>query len=301
MAELYDRSVIVKVYPATGQAKKIEGLRVKFKVTKTSESNPNTAELDIYNLSETTRSLFQAKDSRVELQVGYKGIPATGIISQFGIGAQGNVETVFIGNVSKAVPKNDKSFSDSKKQKHRFSQSVIQGVDIVTKVQLADGANRYRNARLTKGFPPNITLDQVLDELTSNLGFAKGDRQGVPERRYANGLTVSGLVRDHLNVLMKGNELEWSIQDETLQVIPKNGATSETEILLKPTTGLVGSPQKTDKGLEFTSLLQPQLRPGRRVQIESAFVKGVFVVKKVTHDGDSHEGSFLSKCEASNA
>lgn len=297
MAELYLRSVIVKVYPATGQARKIDGLRVKFRVVKTSESHPNTAELDIYNLSDATRTMFEAKDSRVELQVGYKGVPTNGFL---GIGAgdgNGNVETVFIGNVAKAVPKTEGH--GGKAKKHRFSQTVMQGVDRITKVQLADGENRYRNARLTKGFPPNTTLNQVIDELTGALGLNKGAREGLPNRKYANGLTLSGLVRDHMNVLTKGNALQWSIQDEALQIIPKNGQTSESVIVLSPKSGLVGSPQKTDKGLEFSSLLQPQIRPGRRVKIDSAFIKGIFVIRKVTHEGDSHDGDFLSKCEAS--
>lgn len=296
MSQLYDRSVIVKVYPATGEAKKIEGLRVKFRVIKTSESHPNTAEIDIYNLSENTQAILQAKDTRVELQVGYKGLPTNGFAGVLpGTGKGGNVETVFIGNVAKAVPKNEKGTG----KKHRFTQTVVEGVDIVTKVQVADGENRYRNSKLTKGFPPNTTLNQVLDELTKQLGLAKGSREGVPDQKYANALTLSGLVRDHLNTLTKGNGLQWSIQDETLQILPKNGMTTDSIIVLSPKSGLIGSPQKTDKGLQFSSLMQPQIRPGRRVQIEAAFVKGIFVVKKVEHNGDSHTGDFLSKCEAS--
>lgn len=299
MSDLFLRNVIVKVYPAAGQARKIEGLRVKFRVTKSTESNPNTAEVDIYNLSESSMSLFQAKDSRVELQVGYKGVPAGALGGGPEMAGNGNVESVFIGNVSKAVPKNEKKTAKGK-GKNKFSQSVIEGVDIITKVQLSDGENRYRNARLTKGFPPNASLNQVLDELTKSLGLAKGAREGVPSQKYANALTVSGLVRDHLSVLTKGNGLQWSIQDETLQILPKNGSTKDSIIVLSPSSGLVGSPQKSDKGIEFTSLMQPQIRPGRRVQIDSAFVKGIFIVKKVTHEGDSHEGDFHSKCEASN-
>lgn len=300
MAQLYDRSVILNVYPVSGSSKKIDGLRVKFRIVKTSESNPNTAELEIYNLSESSRAMFQAKDSRVDIQVGYKGVPPDNSYfgSLPGFGSSGNVESVFIGNVAAALAKKESGGKRGKSKSHKYTQSIIQAVDIITKVQLADGENRYRNARLTKGFPPNTSLNQVLDELTKQLGLAKGARIGVPNQKYANALTLSGLVRDHLNVLTKGNGLQWSIQNETLQILPKAGATTDGVILLNPTTGLVGSPQKSDKGIEFSSLLQPQLIPGRRVKIESKFINGTFVVRKVTHEGDSHEGEFLSKCEA---
>lgn len=300
MSELYLRSVVVNVYPASGSGRKIEGLRIGFRVIKTSESHPNTAELDIYNLSESSRAMFQATDSRVEILVGYKGIPKAGILGPVGDGSfQGNIESLFIGNVAKSVPKTEGG-GNSKKPKQRYTQSVVEGVDKIMKVQLADGENRYRNARHTKGYPPNTSLNQVLDELTASLALARGSRTGVPEKKYANGLTLTGLARDSMNVLTKGNGLQWSIQDETLQILPKNGMTTDSIIVLTPKTGLIGSPQKTDKGLEFVSLLQPQLKPGRRVQIESQFVSGIFIVKKVTHEGDSHRGNFLSRCEASN-
>lgn len=97
--------------------------------------------------------------------------------------------------------------------------------------------------------------------------------------------------------MSKANALEWSIQDETLQIIPKTESSSNVIIELDSNTGLVGSPSKTAKGVEFTSLIQPKIRPGVKVKIKSKILEGIFKVRKVTHDGDSHQGDFLTKCE----
>ena len=174
----------------------------------------------------------------------------------------------------------------------------IESPDIITTIEVADGDNKYRNARLEKGYPPNTKLNPVFDDLEKSIGLSRGVREGVPEKTYAHGLTLSGLSRDHLDVLTRSNGLEWSVQDETLQIIPEGQGTSESLILLSPDSGLIGSPNKTKKGVEFISLIQPKLRPGRRVQVDSRLVKGIFKIRKVTHEGDSHEGDFLSKCEA---
>jgi len=263
VARLYLRKVLLDIIPAAGATRRIEDLRVKFKCEKNNESHPNSCELQIFNLSDKSRTLLEAKNTRVNLQVGYEK----------------TVETVFLGDVTKVV--------------HERKEA-----DVITKVTLADGDNHFRNARLDKGYPPGIKTKDIFSDLANALGLPLGPQQGIPDSSYANGLTLSGLVRDHLNNLCKKNNLEWSIQDETLQIIPEGESIIETEIFLSPDTGLVGFPAKTAKGVEFTSLIQPKLRPGRKVKIDSRTLKGTFKIRKMVHEGDSHQEDFLSKGEA---
>jgi len=278
VAELYLRKVILEIIPQSGSGKKIEDLRIRFKCEKTNESSPNNAEIEVFNLAESTRSTLEAKNTKVRLSIGYLGLNAAGFAGT-GIGGSSSVEVVFVGDVVKTTQK-------------------IETPDIITTLEVADGSNRFRNSRLEKGYPPNTKLNPVFDDLETSLGLGKGTRQGVPDKTYANGLSLSGPSREHLDVLTRSNGLEWSIQDETLQIIPAGQGTTESVILLASDSGLIGSPNKTAKGVEFTSLIQPRLRPGRRVQIDSRALKGIFKIRKVEHAGDSHEGDFLSKCEA---
>ncbi len=295
MGELYLRKVIVEIYPANGQGKKIENLRVKFRCEKNNESHPNNAEIEIFNLSKETRSMLEGKGVRVALSIGYLGLDSG---KQNQPGPKSNVEVVFVGDVSKTVHK-----KPSHKEGHDKSDKgpVVdkrEGQDIITKIHVADGENKFRNARLDKGYPPNTKLKQVFTDVINTLELGKGAQIGIPDVTIANGLTLSGLSRDHLNTLTEAHKLEWSIQDETLQVIPQNKGTTESVVLITPDSGLVGIPEKTDKGVEFKSLIQPKLRPGRLVKVKSRDVDGTFKIRKVTHQGDSNKGTFLSQVEA---
>ena len=65
-------------------------------------------------------------------------------------------------------------------------------------------------------------------------------------------------------------------------------ATSESAIEVSAKRGnLVGSPAPKDKGLEVRALLDPGIRPGRRVVVVSAQVRGTYSVQSVDYIGDS--------------
>lgn len=264
MANLYLRKVELEIFPSVGENLKIDELRIKFSVERTTERNPNKAKIEVYNLSDRTRSVLEKKNTRVALKIGYED----------------NAEIIFIGNVDKVAHKREQ-------------------VDIITEIEAKDGGNTYRNSRHTKGYPPGIKAKQIFEELGDSMGLPVSSMEGVPDDfKYENGVTFSGLTRDHLDNMTQKFDLEWSIQDETLQITKKNEGTKESVVVLDADSGLVGFPAKTKNGVEFSSLIQPSLKPGRRVQLESRIVKGTFKLRKVTHDGDSHAGDFLSKCEA---
>ena len=261
---LYLRVVRLTIVPKIGLPKVIDGLKISFEVEKTNESNPNTANINAYNLSAQTRSLLESTGTRIILEAGYKK----------------TVAVIFKGNVTKV--------------KHN-----IEGVDTITEIEGGDGDNAFRNMRIDRGFPPGATTKSVIDAIANEMKLPVGAKITQSLKKiYANGLTLSGYCRDQLDDICETNDLEWSIQDESLQIVPKTGFVQDTMILINSKTGMVGSPSKTDKGIEFKSLLQPRLNPGRRVKIESRMINGIFKLRKVEHKGDSRDGEFLSICEA---
>lgn len=274
MADLYLREVVLDIIPEQGTPRRLKDMKIQFKCAKTNTSSPNKAEISIYNLAQATRSLLEAKNTKVNLSFGYLGLNPNGFLN-----SSSTVDLVFVGDVTDLTQN-------------------IQPPDVITKIQCGDGDNRSRNARHNKGYPPNAKLDKILKDLGTSLGLAKSVFKDVPDITIANGFTSIGLVRDNLDVLTKSYGLEWSIQDDALQVIPEGAPTADKVILISSDSGLVGSPKKTKNGIEFESLIQPSLKPGRQVQIKSNLINGVFKLRNVTHEGDSTSGSFLSKCEA---
>jgi hypothetical protein len=53
-----------------------------------------------------------------------------------------------------------------------------------------------------------------------------------------------------------------------------------------------------DGYLKVKSVLQPGLRPGRGLQLQSAAYSGLFRIEKVKHEGDTHGQTWTSDIEA---
>jgi len=263
MAELYLRKAVLNVAPRFGQGGTIDQLRIQFEIEKTSESNPNTATIKVYNLAESTRSQLEASNAKVSLEVGYRDIS----------------EVVFTGDITKCT------------------HDTENDVDIISTLECGDGDNRFRTSRLDRGFPPGTTVRQVIEELNTAMGLARGAQIGIPTTKYDYGYSISGMARDHLNDITKANNLEWSIQNEALQILPKALGTLDLPITLNSSSGLVGKPSKTDKGVTFKCLINPRIAPGKRVILDSKFIQGVFKMTKVKFAGDSQQGDFLAECE----
>lgn len=265
MARLFDRKVKAIIIPENGISVSVEGLRMSFQCEKTVEETPNTLRLEIYNMNKLNRSLLEADKTRISLEAGYKDTSSL----------------IFIGNIERVVHEKD-------------------GPDIISKLECKDGGNRYRNARIERSYGPGVRSNFVIADMAAEFGLRLGQFVDIPATQYAQGLSVSGLIRDELTNVTRKSGLEWSVQDETLQIIPKGKSTNDGIVLLNFESGLINRPTKTKKGVNFTSLLQPELRPGKAVKIESDSqeIDGMYKLKKVVHQGDSRQGLFQSICEA---
>ena len=261
MRRYFLRQVVGQVFGAG--SKRIEGFRIKFSCEKSNESNPNKAQVEIYNLSESTRSMMELKGAKFQLQAGYDG----------------NLESFFFGDITKVVHK-------------------IDGLDVISTLEVRDGDNKHRNAFINKGYPPNTTVAQVFQDLTQSFKPLGVVMVGVPKGKFGNGYTASGLSREVMNTLCKQHDLEWSFQHEVLQIVPKKGFLLNLPVVVSPATGLIGSPEKTEKGIQFKTLLNSKLVPGTRIKLESRLINGIYKIRKVSHEGDSHQGDFISTCDA---
>lgn len=272
MAErLFQRRCVVQVDNLV-----IEDLRVAFRVHKDVSKVPNTAEVLITNLSETTRSQIQKKGARVIVSVGYEE----------------NLAVVFIGD-------------------SRTTDHLREGPDWVTKIQCGDGERVFQFTRVAESFragtPAKAVLDHLIDALKRDgldPGEAKLKLSSVVTQ-FVNGYTLKGKAVDALDVLLNSNGYEWSIQNNRLQVLKEGETVLEEAVQLSPETGLVGSPEhgsSEKKGgagmVKLRSLLQPRLRPAGKVIVESEGVRGTLRIQSVDHRGDTAGSDWYSELEA---
>ncbi len=273
MSKLFQRACHIVV-----DGKAVDGLRVSFKVMKTLEKEPNTCELAIFNLSESTRSSFQKKGAKVLVEAGYVGTTAL----------------IFSGDA-------------------RTIDHIRQGPDWITKVSCGDGERAYEKARVSSSHKPGTTGSDIARGILDTFkGFGVDVVDAVKKiatgklstEQFVNGFSAFGSSSAELDRLLKGRGLEWSIQDGRLQILPAGEATTEVAIVLDSTSGLIGSPEhgtpdKKDgrSALKVKSLLQPEIRPGRRLRVNASGTKGDFRVVTVTHEGDTMGGPWYSDAE----
>lgn len=274
------------------QGIEVTDLRVSFKIRKSLKKEPNTCEISVWNLNESTRAAVQKKNLIVVLEAGYEGALAQ----------------LFSGNA-------------------RYVDQVGEGPDWCTRIQCGDGERAYQYRRVNLSFAKGTRVADVVSRVADALGVPQTGLEKLKSAvtdQFVKGYTASGKVSDELDHLLKSRGFEWSIQDGQLQILPTGQATPDTAVLLTPKTGLIGSPEhgnperKIPAGqidpsaagfnitatkvtgpsvLKVKSLIQPGFKPGRKVEVRAETVKGVFRIQTVEHEGDSFGGAWYSLLE----
>lgn len=267
------------------EAKILRDVRIVFNVDKTEGKDPNTAQVEIYNLSEKTRNIIKKREEKDTLFI---------ILNAGYIDGDGE-ELVFTGNVKTIVHQIDKP-------------------EIVTVITANDGDNALFNTKLSLSHGAGVSGDTILHQILKAIPISSNfPTLTVPDKAYANGFAFAGLAKDALTKVTKFLDLNWSIQNNEIRLIPFDGDDKTRAVSLSPETGLIGSPErltastrkakglsKKDKpGWKFTSLLSPKINPTGKIAVQSREIveQTTFTVFTVTHKGDTHGGEWNTVTE----
>lgn len=258
-------SEIVITYPLT----------LEFEVMRAVSASYNTMSCRIYNLSEATRAFLQQDRygffkkgtgnqnyRRVTLEVGYGN----------------NLTTVFQGNLF-------------------IAGSSREGVNIVTTLEACDG---IIDTNLTNTFQTYQAGTSVSDLLKSLIGLFPnlslgeiGDFPDVIKRP----VSISGNVWRHVQLYSNGNSF---IDLERVHVLGNNEVIESTIQLIDASTGLLGTPHRTDAGLSIETLLEPGIVMGQYINLQSTVMNiynGKYKVCAVTHAG-TISGAVGGECKS---
>lgn len=246
-------------------------LRVQFDVSRGISGSPNTFSIKLYNLSPDHRSALGRELETVQLEAGY--VPPEG---------GGNLGIIAKGRI-------------------RDFQHDRSGSDIITTVSCGDGDAAYRRATISKTIPKGTPVPEVVEELYKELekqGISKGEWKFPDDiRTLKRPYSMCGGCTRELDVLGRGNGFYWSIQNETMEVIPGDGYL-EGMILINAQTGMIGAPTITDNGVKVKALLNPDARPNRQVKVESEVLQmnaqgDTYRISQLDFSGDNQEGEFV--------
>lgn len=285
---LFDRYINVKVgKPGSETGIGIDGLRVVFDVKKSIKGG-NTANVDIYNLSESSRNKIREIDDVIIVEAGYRDeVSDTGATVD---------KTVFIGYVARITIERT-------------------GPDIITRIEANDGSKTLRQKKLSLSYKSGTSANDIFKDVAKKMGVPQKisnvllEKLNSKAKQYKNGYAFVGQVDEVLDKISKQLYLDWLILNNQLKVVEKDGTDDTPIVYLSSESGLIDSPVRRDDledaldksnkkvGWDVRSLLRPSIEPAGRISIKSKYitsVKSVFKVETVRHVGDNFGGDFMT-------
>lgn len=258
-------------------------LRLQFEVTKSLVGYPNTANIKVTNPNETSQQII-AEGGPVELYTGYNDSPVL----------------LFSGCIVNSIP--------------HFAQP-----DFVYEIYAGDKADVLAEATINKTLAPGATTETIFNELVSKMdGVAKGATEGIKnclsgKQSLLRSLQLTGNVKDWLKKISEDCGFDYSVNDGVIETTVKNQPLSdELPYIVNQKYGMIGSPERSDIGVNVKVLMEPALKLGRKFKVESLTEKinagnlffkpvpavknaGVYRIDKLIHRGDTHDNEWSTE------
>jgi phage protein D len=267
----FNRVCAVRVGKAGDEGLEIRDNKIKFTVVKNDKPESNSLEVTLYNLAPATRTAFETAGNRLELYAGYK---------------DGPLMLVAMGNIH-----NGKTELPTGKENPNAK----------TVAQCGDGLMTLRDSRVSLSYASNVSAKQVIGDIAAKMKLDIKQTDADMSGTYIRGYSFTGAARDALNEVTKRFGLDWSVQNEMLQITDRRKPATKEITLINKDTGMVKSPTRQDTmgidreadknppGLTVTTLLLPSIEPRDIVAIEAqGFSKAEYLVRSVTHKGDTY-------------
>lgn len=235
-------------------------LDVAFSIERSLKPDPNTAEIQVWNLNEDHRS--QLEDA--------ERIPCT-----VSAGYLDSIALIFSGTL-------------------RTAFTVREGPDLVTTLASGDGEKEYQRSRVNLSVAPKTPNPSLMQQITKAIGIGEGNLGTATPQLLAapamlpQGGVLSGSASQIMTRTAQSLGFEWSIQDGALQLLKVATPLAATAVLLTPETGLVGSPSVDNEGiLSAQCLMIPDVFPGRLLVLESERLSGSYRIEKCKYSGNT--------------
>lgn len=216
-------------------------LRIKFSIKRSDSATPNTADIRVYNLSEQTAIRIRKEFTQVVLEAGYEG--------NSGVIFQGNIKQVILGRES----------------------ATDTFIDIIA----GDGDQAYNFSIVRASIAKGSSLQDQVQAAVDSMG-PKGVTSGyigpLPENKLPRGKVMYGNARNYLRTAAKTADSTWSIQNEKVTFVPKTSYAPGIRIVISATTGMIGTPQQTNEGVNVKTLLNPNIQVSGRIYLDSSSI-----------------------------
>lgn len=270
---LFDRSVILIFEDRdTGETFRITDQKIDFQVEKQISTEPNSAAVDIYELSDDTAQKINFRKRINQIKFG----KTLKILS----GYRGRERKIFQGVVVGA--------NTSREGVNKITR--IEGRNIYYELQ----AKRI-NRTAAKG---QLKANFIIDIITKDIGALLPDTSrayifdALGKETFKDTTTFFGPASQVINKLNNNllSKIAVAFDDAGVIANPLGVALPIPAIRYAKHTGLIGTPESTETGLDFKVQLDNELRINSPVIVTSETVRALkdghgYVVKKILHVG----------------
>lgn len=278
----FDRVAYVDVGSPGALGLRLANLRIKFEVHKTLTETTNSAKVEIYGLSASTRARIKGtKDSSyLSLFAGY--VEESGAL------------LLFSGDVTHVL-------------------HVRNPPDVISKIECGDGANILKDAYISVSYKSGVTARQVLADVASKMGVTLVMSKNLSDSTYAGPFSFIGAAKEALRKVSNRLSATWAIHNGVLYVTAEGDSYQSEAVVLSARTGMIGYPEllkpeaqhfdsTADKPrYKVKSLLLPTAAPGHLIRLEATGLSGMFRIDDIKHTGDTLGDEWFSEFEVSEA
>lgn len=227
-----------------GEALDFADFKCYFQIIRGDTQQPNTCDLRIYNLkTETALKICSKEFSNVVIQAGYEsnyGLVFRGVIKQQRLGRDDALNSY----VAITAADGDEIYN--------FATIAINV-----------GANKDANYHLTQ------LIQAVKDAAVYQRITSQTTLPLLSAVKFVRGKLYVGMARDVLRKFCEAYDLTYSVQDGQLTFIPLTGYLPGEVPIISTETGLLGVPEQTQNGIEFTTLMNPKIKIGQLIQLQA--------------------------------
>ncbi|WP_186086042.1 phage protein [Burkholderia gladioli] len=240
--EQFGRKFSLVIGQDSGDSLDFSDLRVKFDIKRGDRETPNSALVQIYNLSDSTSKRVEKEFTRLVLQAGYPG----------------NFSIVFDGQIKQAWRGRDNP------------------TDTFLNVLAADGDSAYCFAKVIQTLAAGSTYQDQVNlalQAMAPYGVTAGYIAPLPSNSLPRGKPIFSLARDVLRSVARATQTVWSIQDGKVIMIPETSYAPYDIPEINSSTGMIGWPVQMINGISVQTLLNPSLKIGGLIHLNNASIQ----------------------------
>ena len=195
-------------------------------------------------------------------------------------------------------------------------RNVFKGRNVATTtIQVLARGGALEKGVVNISLGENAKLSEILKEVVSAAGFSLVFYESDYSDVYTTGYSITADPRVVLNQLAKAWRFRWAIENDSIIIFRQSQPRRSPTKVINMNSGMEGIPEVTEVGVNFSVRLDPSIRIGSLVTLDTEYKSfnfsgvyyptglqdvqgtGEYTVKKIVFSGDNYGLNWNTKVE----